>query len=110
MFLPPNATSRAQIDEIVRDVKAKHPTVRLGIHCHNDQGLAVANSLQAVRSGADVVQVRQSTTAAVSALFMVELFFRLQRCVQILPTSEWDVRAKTKNGVSRMGDPDVGLE
>ncbi|CAM9105727.1 unnamed protein product [Hapterophycus canaliculatus] len=45
-----------EIDEIVRDVKAKHPSVRLGIHCHNDQGLAVANSLQAVRSGADVVQ------------------------------------------------------
>ncbi|CAN0061671.1 unnamed protein product [Ectocarpus sp. 6 AP-2014] len=45
-----------EIDEIVRDVKAAYPGTRLGIHCHNDQGLAVANSLQAVRSGADVVQ------------------------------------------------------
>ncbi|CAM9628253.1 unnamed protein product [Ectocarpus fasciculatus] len=45
-----------EIDEIVRDVKAAYPSTRLGIHCHNDQGLAVANSLQAVRSGADVVQ------------------------------------------------------
>jgi len=44
------------VDEIVQDVKATYPGVRLGIHCHNDQGLAVANSLQAVRSGADVVQ------------------------------------------------------
>lgn len=49
--------STAQVDDIVRDVKAAYPGVRLGIHCHNDQGLAVANSLQAVRSGADVVQV-----------------------------------------------------
>ncbi|CAM9980755.1 unnamed protein product, partial [Ectocarpus sp. 13 AM-2016] len=45
-----------EIDEIVSDVKAAYPGTRLGIHCHNDQGLAVANSLQAVRSGADVVQ------------------------------------------------------
>ncbi|CAM9677046.1 unnamed protein product [Pylaiella littoralis] len=45
-----------EVDEIVRDVKGTHPSVRLAIHCHNDQGLAVANSLQAVRSGVDVVQ------------------------------------------------------
>jgi len=32
------------------------PLCRIGIHCHNDTGLAVANSLAAVRSGATVVQ------------------------------------------------------
>lgn len=46
-----------KVDDIMHAVKAAYPEVRLGIHCHNDQGLAVANSLQAVRSGADVVQV-----------------------------------------------------
>eukprot|EP00904_Undaria_pinnatifida_P000929 jgi/Undpi1/10837/HiC_scaffold_3.g01366.m2 len=45
-----------EIDDIVREVKATYPDTRLGIHCHNDQGLGVANSLQAVRSGCDVVQ------------------------------------------------------
>ena len=33
-----------------------HPDVRIGIHCHNDAGLAVANSLAAVRAGATHVQ------------------------------------------------------
>lgn len=47
-----------QIDDIVSEVKASYPDTRLGIHCHNDQGLGVANSLQAVRSGCDVVQVK----------------------------------------------------
>ncbi|CAM9351380.1 unnamed protein product [Discosporangium mesarthrocarpum] len=45
-----------EVDDIVHAVKKYFPGVRLGIHCHNDQGLAVANSIQAVRSGVDVVQ------------------------------------------------------
>ena len=31
------------------------PDIKLEVHCHNDFGLALANSLEAVRSGADVV-------------------------------------------------------
>ena len=53
-----HALPLAQIDDIVREVKSAYPDTRLGIHCHNDQGLGVANSLQAVRSGCDVVQVK----------------------------------------------------
>lgn len=33
-----------------------HSGVQLGIHAHNDCGMAVANSISAVRSGADMVQ------------------------------------------------------
>ncbi|OGN94791.1 MAG: citramalate synthase, partial [Chloroflexi bacterium RBG_13_51_18] len=45
-------------DEITRAVKAaaKVTKVPLGIHCHNDGGLAVANSLAAVKAGAVQVQ------------------------------------------------------
>lgn len=54
------------MEEIVGDVKAAYPQLRLGVHCHNDQGLAVANSLQAVRSGADLVQVGTEGTQSTS--------------------------------------------
>jgi 2-isopropylmalate synthase len=45
-------------DEITAAVKAalKVTNVRLGIHCHNDDGLAVANTLAAVKAGATHVQ------------------------------------------------------
>ena len=44
------------IAEETRLVVALLPQLRIGIHCHNDSGLAVANSLAAVRSGACHVQ------------------------------------------------------
>jgi len=44
-----------QIEQIVREV-AGQIKVPLGIHTHNDAGMAVANSLAAVRSGAVQVQ------------------------------------------------------
>ena len=44
-----------EISKIFADVKAQ-VNVKLGIHCHNDSELAVANSLQAVEAGAEQVQ------------------------------------------------------
>ena len=45
-----------QIVEAIEAVKEALPEAKLGIHCHNDCELAVANSLAAVRAG--VVQVQ----------------------------------------------------
>jgi 2-isopropylmalate synthase len=45
-----------EIERIVGEVAAAIPGTRLGIHCHNDTGNAVANSLAAVRAGARQVQ------------------------------------------------------
>ena len=45
-----------EVFEIVSAVHAALPDVRLGIHCHNDAGVAVANSLAAIRAGARQVQ------------------------------------------------------
>ena len=48
-----------QIEEAILVVKAAitdAPNTRIGIHCHNDSGCAVANTLAAVRAGATQVQ------------------------------------------------------
>lgn len=45
----------ADITRIIHDVQ-KEITTPLGIHCHNDGGVAVANSLAAVQAGVTLVQ------------------------------------------------------
>ncbi len=45
-----------EVFEITRAVCAAYPGVQVGIHTHNDGGLAAATSLEAVRAGARQVQ------------------------------------------------------
>lgn len=45
-----------EVEAVVRRVKAALPDAALGIHCHDDTGNAVANSLAAVRAGCRMVQ------------------------------------------------------
>jgi len=45
----------SEVSRIVLEIKGRIK-VSLGIHCHNDAGLAVANSLAAVEAGCDMVQ------------------------------------------------------
>jgi 2-isopropylmalate synthase len=44
------------VEEVTRKVAATFPGTKIGVHCHNDQGMAVANSLAAVRGGASLIQ------------------------------------------------------
>lgn len=44
------------IREGVRKVREAFPSVRIGIHCHNDSGCAVANTLVAAQEGASILQ------------------------------------------------------
>ncbi|MDD5281674.1 MAG: citramalate synthase [Candidatus Omnitrophica bacterium] len=48
----------SQISSITEEIKNKigDAEVDLGIHCHNDAGVAIANSLAAVEAGANIVQ------------------------------------------------------
>lgn len=45
-----------EVYEITKVVVELFPSVEIGIHCHNDSGTAVANSLLAVKAGATQVQ------------------------------------------------------
>jgi 2-isopropylmalate synthase len=45
-----------KISETVLLVRSRLPQVRIGIHCHNDSELAIANTLAAVEAGATQVQ------------------------------------------------------
>jgi 2-isopropylmalate synthase len=45
-----------EVEAITRQVAERLPGARLGVHCHNDSGCGVANSLAAVRGGASMVQ------------------------------------------------------
>ncbi len=48
-----------QFGQLVADIRANVPNIaraRISVHCHDDLGLAVANSLAAVRAGADQVE------------------------------------------------------
>lgn len=45
-----------EIEQITAETVKAFPDIAIGIHCHNDTGCAVANSLAAVRAGATHVQ------------------------------------------------------
>ncbi|MCS7120101.1 MAG: 2-isopropylmalate synthase [Nitrososphaerota archaeon] len=43
--------------ELYSDLRKAFPKVPIGVHCHDDFGMAVANSIAALRAGADEVHV-----------------------------------------------------
>lgn len=45
-----------EIYNIIKEVIKRFPDIDIGIHCHNDGGMAVANSILAVQAGATQVQ------------------------------------------------------
>ena len=49
-------TMPERVGEVVAQVRRELPGTEVGIHCHNDCDLAVANTLAAVRAGASQVQ------------------------------------------------------
>ncbi len=46
----------SEIFELTQKVTSRFPDVRVGIHCHNDSGCAVANSIAATEAGACHIQ------------------------------------------------------
>ena len=56
IFVTPRRRLPDEVFEIVSATRKACPGVRLGIHCHNDSGVAVANTLAAVKAGARQIQ------------------------------------------------------
>jgi 2-isopropylmalate synthase len=46
----------SEIYQGVCEIKKNFPGILIGIHCHNDSGVAIANSIAAVEAGAGMVQ------------------------------------------------------
>ncbi len=46
----------SEIYSLVKEIKTLFPKQKFGIHCHNDLGLATANTLAAINAGIDQVQ------------------------------------------------------
>lgn len=46
----------SEIFDITKEVKSNFPNAKIGIHCHNDGGMAVANSITSVEAGAEHIQ------------------------------------------------------
>jgi len=49
-------TITSDISKITTEIRHNFKNIIVGIHCHNDSGLAIANSIAAVEAGADMVQ------------------------------------------------------
>ncbi|HAN20631.1 MAG: citramalate synthase [Clostridiales bacterium GWF2_36_10] len=49
-------TLPSEIYKITSLIKGKFSSIKISIHCHNDSGCAVANSMLAIEAGADQVQ------------------------------------------------------
>ena len=77
-----------EIFDITQTICRSFPTMQIGIHTHNDSGLAVANSLEAIRAGARQVQgtingygERTGNANLVSIIPAIELKMEGLRCV-----------------------------
>jgi 2-isopropylmalate synthase len=49
----------SEFEQFIRDIQENVPNIakaKISVHCHNDLGMAVANSLAAVRAGATIVE------------------------------------------------------
>ncbi len=49
--------SPLEVCRLVKKIKNNFPDLEIGVHCHNDFGMAVANSITALESGADWADV-----------------------------------------------------
>ena len=95
------------IVRVVRDVIAKFPALRVGVHCHNDSACAVANSLVAVGEGATHVQGAANgygERCGNADLFAVIAGLELKRDYELLPPGRLGALAATAREIAEVAN------
>jgi 2-isopropylmalate synthase len=95
------------IVRVVRDVIAKFPGPRVGVHCHNDSACAVANSLVAVGAGATHVQGAANgygERCGNADLFAVIAGLELKRDYELLPPGRLGALAATAREIAEVAN------
>ncbi|MEM9103907.1 MAG: citramalate synthase [Pseudomonadota bacterium] len=93
------------ISEVVHTMRLLFPSISLGIHCHNDCELAVANSLAAWRSGVELIQgtmngvgERCGNANLTSLLPTLQLKYQVQ-CLEEEKLSQLTLAAQTLSNI-----------
>jgi 2-isopropylmalate synthase len=95
------------IVRILRDVLGAFPSVRVGVHCHNDSACAVANSLVAVGVGATHVQGAANgygERCGNADLFAVIAGLELKRGHELLPPGRLAALASTAREIAELAN------
>lgn len=90
--------------------------IKLGIHCHNDMGLALANSLAAVEAGAEVVDVtvnglgdRAGNCSIDECIIAIQGFYNIDLGVKTEKLYELSILVEDFTGIKRaFGKPLIG--
>ncbi|OJU18372.1 MAG: citramalate synthase [Clostridiales bacterium 43-6] len=108
-----------EIEAAVKTVTERFPGVTVGIHCHNDGGLGVANSIAAVNAGATQVQgtylgfgerTGNANLSTIIANLQLKLGYRCipEETMQFLTTTAMEI-AEISNITLNNNEPFVGL-
>lgn len=95
------------IAEIVREVIGRFPSLRVGVHCHNDSACAVANSLLAVGAGATHVQGAANgygERCGNADMFAIIAGLELKRDHELLPAGRLGALASTAREIAELAN------
>ncbi|MGH2379126.1 MAG: 2-isopropylmalate synthase [Candidatus Limnocylindria bacterium] len=93
----------------VRAALAAYPSVRIDVHCHNDLGLATANTLAAVEAGADQIQVTVNGIGERGGNASLEETVMALRCRRDWYDADTGVRAEGLVPASRLVSQATGI-
>jgi 2-isopropylmalate synthase len=92
---------------VVREVIGRFPSMRIGVHCHNDSACAVANSLVAVGAGATHVQGAANgygERCGNADIFSIIAGLELKRDYSLLPAGRLTALATTAREIAELAN------